>query len=231
LPRTDRAGDLLRAARSLSLDVRGLSFHLGSQCEDPDAFGPVLESVRRIYDADRKGGGDLDTLDIGGGPPAPYREPAEIASLPDYLSVVKGHLDAHFGDLPLRVLAEPGRALVADAVTAIVRVVGRSVRGGVPWYFIDDGIYGTFSDRDADRCPYPVLAEAAGGRPLAACVLAGQTCDSLDLVWEGRHLPADLEVGELLLVPSVGAYTHVSATTFNGYEPPAVVAVDDNTGP
>ena len=217
---------LLAAARSLGLSVRGLSFHLGSQCLDPAGFGPVLAGMRDIFDRDAAAGGRMDTLDIGGGPPAPYRDPAALPALADYLAAVKGHLDAHFGDLRLRLLAEPGRCLVAEAVTAVVRVVARQVRGDRTWYFIDDGIYGTFSDRDADRCPYPVLAEAAARRPSAPCVLAGQTCDSLDIVWEDRHLPADLEVGELLLVPSVGAYTLVSATTFNGFDPPAVVAVD-----
>lgn len=222
--------ELLAAARHFGLRVRGLSFHLGSQCLDPDAFGRVLADVRRLYDADDAGrpgsAPPLDVLDIGGGPPAPYREPAAIPSLAAYLATVKTHLDAQFGDRPVTVLAEPGRCLVAEAVTAVVRVVGRSVRGGVPWVFIDDGIYGTFSDRDADRCPYPVLAERADTRPAAPCVLAGQTCDSLDLVWEDRPLPTDLAVGELLLVPSVGAYSHVSATAFNGFPPPAVVVAD-----
>ncbi len=221
-----RVADLLAAARSLGLAVRGLSFHLGSQCLDPDAFGPVLAAVRAFYDADRAAGGRMDTLDIGGGPPAPYRDPAAIPSLADYLSAVRTHLDAHFGDLRLSVLAEPGRCLVAEAVTAVVRVIGRAVRGGVLWYYLDDGVYGTFSDRDADRCPYPILAERAAARPHGPCVLAGQTCDSLDVVAEGRALPSDLEVGELLLVPSVGAYTLVSATTFNGFDPPTVVAVN-----
>lgn len=217
---------LLAAAKSRRLAVRGLSFHLGSQCLDPDDFKPVLASVRGLLDAARKAGHPLDTIDIGGGPPSPYADPPEIPTLEDYLGTVHGHLTASFGGTGVRVLAEPGRCVVGDAVTAVVRVLGKAIRGDKLWYYLDDGIYGTFSGLNGGKCPYPILAENQGSRRSVPCVLAGPTCDSVDVVAEGRPMPIDLEPGELLLVPCVGAYSHACATTFNGIDVPRVAAID-----
>lgn len=222
------AAALLARARDLKLTVRGFSFHVGSQCLDPDAFGAALDSVRGLYDRARAAGHRLDTIDLGGGFPAPTRQAPAVAPLSDYLGVVHGHLTRAFGGTGVRVLAEPGRGLVADAVTAVVRVLARSVRDGKLWYYLDDGVYGTFSGLFGDPCPYPVLAENAARRRRGPCVLAGPTCDSIDVVAGDWRLPTDLGPGELLLVPCVGAYSHACATTFNGIDPPRVVAVDSD---
>ncbi len=227
---------LLKAARARGLTVRGLSFHLGSQCLDPDDYRVVLRRMRGLWDAARRAGFRLDTLDIGGGMPAPYRTPdAGVVGLQDYAAIVWTHLLAAFGDcLPgppgspggIRVIAEPGRAVVAESVTAAVRVLGTAVRAGVPWYFLDDGVYGTFSGQFFGKNPYPVVWKGEGRRT-RPCVLAGPTCDSLDVIDRTQPMP-DLVVGELLLVPSVGAYSVACATHFNGIAPPKVVAIDDD---
>jgi ornithine decarboxylase len=217
---------LLAAARRRGLAVKGLSFHLGSQCLDPEDFGPVLKNVRAVYDAARAAGHALEVVDIGGGPPAPYKDPPAIMPLGAYLGVVQGHLTRHFGGTGVRVLAEPGRAVVADAVTAVVRVLAKTRKGSKTWYVLDDGLYGTWSGLFGAPPPYPILAENAATRRHARCVLAGPTCDSLDVVGDGVEMPADLAVGELLLVPSVGAYSLACATSFNGIDPPRVVAID-----
>jgi ornithine decarboxylase len=100
-------------------------------------------------------------------------------------------------------------------VTLITSVIGKSVRGGKTWYIIDDGLYGSFSGKVYDHTDFPLLAEGMDERPLNTCVVAGPTCDSTDVVARDQALP-ELDIGELLLVPTMGAYTSASASDFNG---------------
>ena len=146
-------------------------------------------------------------------------------SLCDYCRHLSAALDATFGDLPIRIIAEPGRGMCAESVTLITRVVGKSVRGGLPWYFLDEGIYGSFSGKLFDYSDFELVAEAADLRPRSACVVAGPTCDSHDVVSTDQELP-ELEVGELILVPTMGAYTSASASGFNGLDIARIVEID-----
>lgn len=146
-------------------------------------------------------------------------------SLSDYCRHLSRALDATFGDLPIRIIAEPGRGLCAEAVTLMTRVLGKSVRNGLPWYIIDDGVYGSFSGKLFDHADFELVAEAADLRPRSGCVVAGPTCDSHDVVSIDQELP-DLEVGELLLVPTMGAYTSASASGFNGLDIARIVEIE-----
>src|SRR4029077_14385060 len=104
-----------------------------------------------------------------------------VLSLDVYCRSLAQSLDETFGDLAIRILAEPGRGLVADTMTLITRVIGKSVRGGMPWYIIDDGLSGSFSGQMFDHVEYPLVAQNADDRPLLPCVVAGPTCDSSDV--------------------------------------------------
>jgi ornithine decarboxylase len=215
--------ELLRRGAEMGLSVRGLSFHVGSQCLSPDDFVAALEKARRVWDEAADAGLGLEVLDIGGGIPAPYRE--AILSMEAYSRALSQALETTFGDLGMRVIAEPGRCLCADAVTLVTQVIGKSVRGGRTWYYIDDGLYGSFSGKVYDHADFPLFAEGMEERPLYPCVVAGPTCDSTDVVARDQELP-DLNIGELLLVPSMGAYTSASASDFNGLDVARSVVVD-----
>jgi ornithine decarboxylase len=215
---------VMRAAEESGLHVTGMSFHVGSQCHSPNDFHNALRQARRVWNRATDAGMRLEVLDIGGGFPAPYRD-SEL-SLESYCQSLAEALDEYFGDLPhVRIIAEPGRGMVADTVTLITRVIGRNVRGGTPWYYIDDGIYGSFSGQVFDHTEFPLLAEDADNRPLSTCVVAGPTCDSSDVVSRQQLLP-DLEEGEILLVPTMGAYTNASASPFNGLAVARIVSID-----
>ena len=219
---------LMLAAREAGLSVRGMSFHVGSQCRAPEDFHSALVQARRIWDAAADAGIGLEVLDIGGGFPAPYRD--SVLSLDFYSRSLARALDETFGDLTLgkgsiRVIAEPGRGLVADTMTLITRVIGKSVRGGTPWYIIDDGLYGSFSGQMFDHVEYPLLARNADERGLLPCVVAGPTCDSSDVVARDQGLP-ELEIGELLVVPTMGAYTCASASNFNGLDLARIIGIE-----
>lgn len=209
----DEAIDVLEAARALGLDVRGFSFHVGSQCLDPEDYRQVLRSVRQLWDQAASRGFALEVLDIGGGFPAPYRENAP--SMESFGSTVSQGLRESFGDLGIRIIAEPGRGLSAECTTLITRVIGKNTRAGQPWYYIDDGIYGSFSGILFDHTHFPLLYRDHAEREIGSCVVAGPTCDSGDVVSRDQLLPS-LEIDELLLVPSMGAYAGASACPFNG---------------
>jgi ornithine decarboxylase len=214
---------LMLAAGEAGLSVRGMSFHVGSQCRAPEDFHSALTQARRIWDSAADAGIGLDVLDIGGGFPAPYRD--SVLSLDVYSRALARALDETFGDLLVRIIAEPGRGIVGDTMTLITRVIGKSVRCGTPWYIIDDGLYGSFSGQMFDHVEYPLIARNAQERGLVPCVVAGPTCDSSDVVARDQELP-DLEIGELLLVPTMGAYTCASASNFNGLEMARIIGIE-----
>jgi len=212
---------LMLAARAAGLNVRGLAFHVGSQSTDPSVYLAALTVARGVFDQAASAGLDLDTLDIGGGFPVSYR--TEVPALEEFCRVTSQGLTDLFPET-VRVIAEPGRCISGGSMTLVVRVIGKSLRNGMPWYFIDDGVYGAFSGKLFDHCDYPLMPMKKG--PATDCVVAGPTCDSIDIVARDQRLP-ELEIGDLLLVPGMGAYTKASATSFNGFLPPVTVVEPD----
>ncbi len=219
----DSAIDTLEAAGRLGLDVRGMSFHVGSQCTDPEDYRNVLRDVRQVWDNATERGFQLEVLDIGGGFPAPYISSAP--SMASFGQVVSEGLREHFGGLSIRFIAEPGRGLSAECTTLITKVIGTNTRWGMPWYFIDDGLYGSFSGKVFDHGDFPLLYQNDGEREVGMCIVAGPTCDSGDVVCRNQLLPS-LEVNELLLVPTMGAYAGASASPFNGLPVAKSVMID-----
>lgn len=205
--------EMLAVARSMNLNVRGFSFHVGSQCLNPEDYCGVLRQVRQTWEDARSAGYDLEVLDIGGGFPAPYRDDAP--SIESFGGAIWTGLQQTFGDLDIRLIAEPGRGLCTECVTLITKVIGKSTRWGMPWVYVDDGLYGSFSGKMFDHTDFPLFVQNDGSREVAPCVVAGPTCDSSDIVCRDQMLP-EMEVGELILVPSMGAYAGASACPFNG---------------
>ena len=201
----------------------GFSFHVGSQCLNPEDYRTALGRIREVWDRCADYGIELEVLDIGGGFPAPYR--TDAPSIESFCQSISGGLQDVFGDLNIRLIAEPGRGMCADSVSLITKVIGKNTRWDMPWYIIDDGLYGSFSGKVFDHIDYPILAENMDSRELFNCVLAGPTCDSSDVVSRDQMMP-DLEVGEILLVPTMGAYTSASACPFNGLPVANSIAID-----
>jgi ornithine decarboxylase len=213
---------LLLAARHSGLNVRGIAFHVGSQCRDPIVYARALKLIGEIFEKGRELGLALDTLDVGGGFPVSYRE--SLPSVTEFCKVVSGGC-RELQKAGVTVLCEPGRCISGDSATLITRVTGRALRDGIPWYYVDDGVYGAFSGRLFDMCDYRIISDHSG--PRRKCVVAGPTCDSIDVVSRDQILP-ELDIGDILLVPGMGAYTNASATSFNGFEPPRLVVLGDD---
>jgi len=201
---------LLELARRLGVEVVGLSFHVGSQTASPAMYVQAINTCARfIRDARAAGHGSLSILDIGGGFPVSYLEP--VVPIEEFCAPIREALRALPSDL--RVIAEPGRFIAAPAGTCVASVVGRAERDGRWWFYLDDGVYGSFSGKIFDHATYPVRVLRETG-PLVSAVLAGPTCDSLDVIDDRLELPL-LEIGDLIVGSVMGAYNSASATDFN----------------
>ncbi|HET7756112.1 MAG TPA: type III PLP-dependent enzyme [Steroidobacteraceae bacterium] len=221
----EAALDLARQAARLGIGVRGLTFHVGSQAADATKHVEAVEACAALMAAARREKlGAFDTLDIGGGFPIDYAQPVQD------IGQFCAPLRAALAGLPkrVRVIAEPGRYIVGPAAIGVASVMGRAQREGHWWYYLDDGLYGSYSGQLYDHARYPVEPLRAGAERLPA-VLAGPTCDSIDVIAENLMLPL-LKVGDLIVGRAMGAYTRASASEFNFFPRAAVVAVNTRAG-
>ena len=206
---TDEAQSICLAAEQLGIHIKGFSFHVGSQCDNADKH---VEAIHRCYELmqslNQQLKQPLSTLDLGGGFPADYR----LAGLDidAFCAPIRQALEQLPDDWHL--LAEPGRYLVAPAVTSITTVTGKSLRHGIRWYYLDDGVYGSYSGIIFDHACYPLsILKSGTGQP---SILAGPTCDSIDIIAEDIQLP-ELDIGDLIIGHQMGAYTAATKTRFN----------------
>jgi ornithine decarboxylase len=221
----ENALDLIRLAARLGIAVRGVSFHVGSQAPNPMKHVEAIEACSRLLAAARREKlGVLDTLDIGGGFPIDYSK--RVPEIGRFCAPIRKALQA----LPtrVRVIAEPGRFIVGPAAMGVATVMGRAEREGLWWYYLDDGVYGSYSGQLYDHAQYPIEALKREGE-LRPSVLAGPTCDSIDVIAENILLPR-LKAGDLIVGRSMGAYTWATACEFNFFPKPAVVSVNEKPG-
>lgn len=220
----DAVALLLDAAR-LGLDPAGVSFHVGSQQRDPQAWGPPIRSAARVFEAVRTHGIRPWLLDLGGGFPAAL-EGGAVPSVGQFGAAIEAHLADAFGEDRPRTLVEPGRGIVGDAGTVVTSVVGVVDRGGVRWVFVDAGVFTGLVETLDEAIRYRLEVPGVGG-PSGPCVLAGPTCDSADVLYETTpvSLPLALAEGDELRIHAAGAYsTCYSTVGFNGFSPlPTVV--------
>jgi ornithine decarboxylase len=213
---------LIETARRLGVRVRGLSFHVGSQATDPSKYIEAIQACTNLVaEALLAGLPSLDVLDIGGGFPVPYTD--AVMPIEEFCAPIRAALTK----LPkhVRVIAEPGRFIAAPAAVAVSTVMGKAKRDGRWWYYLDDGLYGSYSGQLFDHAKYPVAALRDGGE-LFDSVLAGPTCDSIDVIDDNIALP-ELEVGDLVVGRMMGAYTWASATDFNFFKRAKVVVMNE----
>jgi ornithine decarboxylase len=216
----DSVSGLLRLAAELRIKIDGLSFHVGSQAAGPAMFVAAIARCGELLRMAAQMGHAPGILDMGGGFPVDYLQrsmPIEEFCVP---------IVAALKELPpsMRVIAEPGRYICAPAAISVASVMGRALRGGRWWYYLDDGLYGTYSGQVYDHAAYPVEALVPAGKTYPS-VLAGPTCDSIDVINEHLELP-ELDVGDLIVGRAMGAYTWASASEFNFFPRATVLALD-----
>lgn len=216
----EQALELLLKARDAGLDAAGIAFHVGSQTTSADPYLYALDIAREIFEEAAAAGLQLRIMDIGGGFPIP--EPKVRFNLQEMLNQINARLDEDFPGV--EIWAEPGRFICGTAVNLITSVIGVTERGGQPWYFLDEGLYGTFSGVLFDQWDFKLISFKEGEQ--VAATFAGPSCDSLDIMFRGK-MTVRQEEGDLILVPICGAYTSASATTFNGFSKANFVVWED----
>ncbi|MEK6935240.1 MAG: type III PLP-dependent enzyme [Nanoarchaeota archaeon] len=233
------APDLIEKTIKAGIGVEGISFHAGSQCNNPLNFVKALEYASYVFNETDKRelkvgesvtkGYPIKILDLGGGFPVKYN--GDDQSFGGLAKIINKELDRLFPIDKVDVLAEPGRFLVANAGIAIFNIILAKHSLNPPCYHIDDGTYGLLSAIVADHLKIKMEAFREGEK--SECYVFGQTCDGWDIISENPDIPNNskiflpkLKTGDLVYVENMGAYTNASASRFNGYELPKVVHVN-----
>ncbi|HLD35628.1 MAG TPA: type III PLP-dependent enzyme, partial [Planctomycetota bacterium] len=181
---------LLIKAHKLGLKPVGVSFHVGSQCLKVENYIEALEMASIIFRDAKLKQLPLQMLDIGGGFPIRHFD-SEADYFAEMAPIINKEIDRLF-DSTVRIIAEPGRALVGTACTLVMKVIGKSIRFNKHWYYLDDGIYGSLSGLLYDHCKYQYRALKKGKPQIST--LAGPTCDGLDVISNTEEMP-ELEIG------------------------------------
>ncbi|MBE4609392.1 type III PLP-dependent enzyme [Vibrio navarrensis] len=219
----EQALTIIETAQAWNIRIKGLSFHVGSQTTNPHKYVEAIHTCHRVMQqVVEMGLPALSTLDIGGGFPVNYTQ--QVMPIDEFCAPINQALNA----LPdtVHVLAEPGRFICAPAVTSVASVMGQAEREGQIWYYLDDGIYGSFSGLMFDDAKYPLVTIKQGGELLPS-VLSGPTCDSVDVIAENIMLPK-LENGDLVIGRTMGAYTSATATDFNFFKRAQTIALNEH---
>jgi ornithine decarboxylase len=216
------AVDLILEADRRGLVVEGISFHVGSQTTNFENYVQALNLTANVFqEAIDRGYTRMNLVDIGGGFPARYD--STVRPFRELAKIINSELKRLFPQ-EIQILAEPGRFIAATACYSVSEIIGKAVRDGKTSYYINDGVYHTYSGQIFDHAKYPVKSFKRGATSL--CAVFGPTCDALDVISLAENLP-DLQRGDLVYSENIGAYSHASATYFNGFPPATVVHVNE----
>jgi len=205
------AANLLVKTRQVAGEL-GLTFHVGSQTTTPDAFVTALAELHKLI---VKAGVVIDRLDVGGGFPSRYPD-SDPAPMDDFMQTILAGIETLPVKENIRLMCEPGRALVAEAESLIVRVDARRDHE----LYINDGSYGMLFDAAHLGFIFPTRNISRQIDPSEALVpmeLWGPTCDSIDYMKGPFMLPASTAEGDYIEIGNMGAYARAIAGRFNGY--------------
>ncbi|MEQ9345865.1 MAG: type III PLP-dependent enzyme [Thalassospira sp.] len=214
--------EVLEHAHHMGLDAYGVSFHVGSQQCNLDAWDTALGEASMIFRTLADKGINLRMVNMGGGFPTRYLR--DVPKTEAYGSAIVDALHTHFGNHMPETIIEPGRGMVGDAgvIKAEVVLISRKhADDPVRWVYLDIGKFGGLAETMDEAIRYPITTVHDGG-DVAPCVLAGPTCDSADVLYEKKpyDLPLALTIGDEVLIEATGAYTTTYASVaFNGFSP------------
>ncbi len=219
----EMAVDVLEHAYRQGLEAYGVSFHVGSQQRNTEAWDQALGSASAIFRECAHRGIHLSMVNLGGGFPTKYLKTVPMVEA--YGESIFRALSKHFGNRIPETIIEPGRGMVGNAGVIETEVVLISKKSQdedeVRWVYLDIGKFGGLAETMDESIRYPIRSERDHDRKVP-CVLAGPTCDSADVLYEKEPypLPVSLEIGDKVLIEGTGAYTTTySAVAFNGFPP------------
>jgi ornithine decarboxylase len=216
------AVDILEQAHRRGLVPYGISFHVGSQQHNIEAWDRALASAAAIFRGCAERGITLSMVNLGGGFPAKYLR--KTPKLESYGKAIFRALRKHFGNQIPETIIEPGRGLVGNAgviEAEVVLIAKRSPEDAVRWVYLDIGKFHGLAETIDESIRYPIRTPRDRDE-MAPCIIAGPTCDSVDVLYEKNPypLPVSLAIGDKVLIEATGAYTATySSVGFNGYPP------------
>ena len=218
----DETRRLILRAKDLGLEPYGISFHVGSQQRDIGQWSTALTTTGGIFQWAREEHGiELQMVNMGGGFPSNYLEPTN--SIEAYAEDIKNYLLNNFDGRWPRVIIEPGRSMAGDCgviVTEIVNIARKSLHDLYPWVFLDVGKFGGLIETLDEAIKYPIYFKGSGKQ--VDVILAGPTCDSMDILYEKTTymMPTSVRIGDRAYILTTGAYTQsYSSIYFNGFPP------------
>ena len=216
------ATGLLRLAKQYAKKI-GLSFHVGSQCMHPISYAKGISEIGNII---KKTKIVPDVINIGGGFPTIYPDLVP-QSLDNYFDeIIKNLKNLNLKKLP-EIICEPGRAIVAESGSTIVRVNLRKKQK----LYINDGTYGTLFDAGVPNIVYPSKLITSGriiSKKLTSFDFYGPTCDSMDYMKGPFILPKNIKENDYIELGQLGAYGLTFRTQFNGYYSDSIYEVEDD---
>jgi ornithine decarboxylase len=216
------ARGVLEHAHRLGLAAYGVSFHVGSQQRNPRMWDSALRASATIFRDLAERGIHLQMVNLGGGFPTKYLK--DVPAVKAYGQAIFRSLRKHFGNRIPETIIEPGRGMVGNAgviEAEVVLVSKKAADDEVKWVYLDIGKFNGLAETMDEMIRYPIRTPFDGDET-EPCVLAGPTCDSVDVLYEKEPylLPVSLEIGAKVLIEGTGAYTTTySAVGFNGFPP------------
>jgi ornithine decarboxylase len=219
----EMAVDVLEHAHRLKLEAYGVSFHVGSQQRNTEAWDVALASASAVFRDCAERGINLSMVNLGGGFPTKYLK--SVPAVKAYGESIFRALSKHFGNRIPETIIEPGRGMVGNAgvIESEVVLISKKSREDedARWVYLDIGKFGGLAETMDESIRYPIRTDRDDDTRVP-CVLAGPTCDSADVLYEKEPywLPFSLEIGDKVLIEGTGAYTTTySAVAFNGFPP------------
>ena len=218
----EMAVKVLEHAHRLGLVAHGLSFHVGSQQRNPRMWDGALGASAAVFRELAERGIVLQMVNLGGGFPTRYLK--DVPAVRQYGQAIFRALRKHFGNRIPETIIEPGRGMVGNAgiiEAEVVLVSKKSDEDRMRWVYLDIGKFNGLAETMDEMIRYPIRT-AFDGDATAPCIIAGPTCDSVDVLYEKEpyELPVSLEIGSKVLIEGTGAYTTTySAIGFNGFPP------------
>ena len=218
----EMATGVLEHAHRLGLQAYGVSFHVGSQQRNPRMWDAALAASSAIFRDLAERGIHLQMVNLGGGFPTKYLK--DVPAVKQYGQAIFRSLRKHFGNRIPETIIEPGRGMVGSAgviEAEVVLVSKKAADDKVKWVYLDIGKFNGLAETMDEMIRYPIRTPVDGDET-EPCVIAGPTCDSVDVLYEKEPylLPVSLEVGAKVLIEGPGAYTTTySAVGFNGFPP------------
>lgn len=212
--------EILELGKVLNLNMVGVSFHVGSGCEDAQVYWTALSDCKKVFEIAKSIDIHMNLIDIGGGFPG---TDDAVVSFESMAEVINKGINELFADLPnIKFIAEPGRYFVASSHTLVCSIINKKEKINketgekLITYYISDGVYKSFSNTIFDYAKLNFMPFNERNEKTFQSILYGESCDSLDVISRDCQLPS-LAIGESIVVQDMGAYTTASSSNFNGF--------------